>query len=307
MRRTVLILFLLLCLAVPAHADDPQFDSRPGFVLTGDDNATDGLRVGVEAGFISTAAFANGPGGVSVQRTTIHADYSRFTLTYGLSHFTWRHPGEIAFSSSDTDAPWENLHDVSLQARLVNDTLGKDWHYWLNGHISSSFESDFPGAVGAGFDGGVAYDFWGGWMFGVSAKAVALSALRDDLFGDVEFGMVVAASQKTVRDTLKAFGLMPSLPAGSDKVGFSLYLTGAENTYRLSPDSPVARNGYLGMRQSSVGANVSYDLNERWSFHLGPEYTYGRQFILYDSTGAQSSSHRLDNGWGGRCGFSYSF
>ena len=307
MRSAVLILCLILCLAVPALADDPQFTSTPGFVLTGDDNATGGLRLGAEAGFISTAAFANGPGGVSVQRTAIKADYSRFTLTYGLSHFTWRHPGEIAFSSSNTDAPWENLHDVTFQARLVNDTLDKDWHYWLNGHISSSFESDFPGAVGAGFDGGVAYDFWDGWMFGVSAKAVALSALRDDLFGDVEFGMVVAASQKTLRDTLKAAGLLPQMPAGAENIGFSLYLTGAENTYRLASDSKVARNGYLGLRRSTVGASLTYAPDDRWSFFAGPEYNYARQYILYDSAGQQRSSHRLDSAWGGRFGFTCTF
>jgi len=307
MRRVFLTLFFLLALTAAALADDPQFSSTPGFVLTDDDNATETLRIGTEVGFIANSQFRNGPGSVTIVRTAVEADYSLFSLTYGLTHFAWQHHSDIRFKSSDSRVPWENLHDVTLQARLVNDTLAERWHYWLNGQVSSSFESAFPGAVGAGFDGGVAYDFWDGWMFGVSARAVALSALRDDLFGDVEFGMVVAASQKTVRDTLRAFGLMPNMPAGSDKIGFSLYLTGAENTYRLAPDSPVARNGYLGMRQSSVGANVSYDLDERWSFHLGPEYTYGRQFILYDSTGSQTSSQRLDNGWGGRFGFSYSF
>ncbi|MDD3313077.1 hypothetical protein [Pseudodesulfovibrio sp.] len=308
MRRAfILFFFLTLACAAGARADEPGFTPAPGFVLTRPNDSGEGLRLGAEFNYISRADFTNGLGSVSVARADVKADYSLFSLSLGVSHFLWESKANVRFSEGESRDPWDDLYDVTLQARLLNDTVGDHWHYWLNGELSSSFESDFPGAVGAGFDGGVAYDFWDGWMLGLSAKAVALSALSDALFGDVKFGAVVAVSQKSLRNTLRAAGLLPDLPEGKDSIGFSFYLTGAEKTYRLSPDSPVRRNGFLGMRRSAVGASLDYTLDEHWSFFVGPEYNYGRQYILYDSDGRQTSSHRLGDAWGGRAGFRFVF
>ncbi|WP_419786800.1 hypothetical protein [Pseudodesulfovibrio sp.] len=307
MWRVILSLFLVLSCVVPAWADDPQFNSSPGFVLTRPNDEKDGLRVGTQFSYIGQSDFTNGLGSVSVARTEIKADYSRFSLSLGNSHFFWENKGDVRFSSGEGRSPWDDLYDVSAQARVLNNTVGDHWHYWLNGELSSSFESEFPGAVGAGIDGGVAYEFWDGWMLGFSAKTVALSALSDALFGDVKAGVVVAVSQKSLRDTLRATGLMPDIAEGKDSIGFSLYLTGAEKTYRLSPDSPVRRNGFLGVRRSAVGASLTYALDKQWSFFIGPEYNYGRQYILYDSSGRQSSSHKLSDAWGGRMGLHFTF
>jgi len=303
----ILTLVLALAWAGRAWADDPSFTSTPGFVLTQPNDEREGLRVTSEFNYIGDADFSNGLGSVSVARGEVKADYSLFSLSLGVSHFLWESKADVRFSSAESRDPWDDLYDVTLQGRLLNDTVGDHWHYWLNGELSSSFESDFPGAVGAGFDGGVAYDFWDGWMLGLSAKVVALSALSDALFGDVKFGAVVAVSQKALRNTLRSAGLLPELAEGKDSIGFSFYLTGSEKTYRLSTDSPVRRNGFLGLRRSAVGASLDYTLDDRWSFFVGPEYNYGRQYILYDSAGRQTSSHHLGNAWGGRAGFRFVF
>ncbi len=310
MRRAfpiLMALFLALFCAGVASAEQPEFTSTPGFVLTRPNDEREGLRLTTEFNYVGNADFTNGLGSVSVARGSVKADYSLFSLTLGVSHFLWESKAEVRFSEGESRDPWDDLYDVTAQARLLNDTVGGHWHYWLNGELSSSFESDFPGAVGAGFDGGVAYDFWDGWMLGFSAKAVALSALSDALFGDVKFGAVVAVSQKSLRNTLRAAGLLPELAEGKDSIGFSFYLTGAEKTYRLSPDSPVRRNGFLGLRRSAVGASLEYAPDDQWSFFIGPEYNYARQYILYDSGGRQTSSHRLGNAWGGRAGFRFVF
>lgn len=294
----VCLMWALLLWISPAFAGTPEIDSSPDFLLSPPTNINKELRMSADFSFVGSADFTNGLGSVSVTRSSLTADYSIFRLSYGISHFTWQDKGVVTFSAGDR-SPWQDLHDVTLQARIINNKLGDRWRYWLNGELNSSFEADFPGAVGAGFDGGVAYDFWNGWMLGVQAKTIAVSALRDDLFGEVELGLALAVSQKALRDTLKSFGLFTEADEGSERIGFSVALSGAEKTYRLSSSSPVRRNGYLGLVRSKVGAYFDYSPNDMVTFSLGPEYHYSRQYKLYDSAGKLHSSHRLDNAWGG--------
>lgn len=305
----MLLRLLICCLVVlcsaPAHAE-AELSSTPGFVMSAPTNIVKDFRMDMDVSYVGSADFTGGLGSVSVARTAISADYHIFRLTYGISQFNWEHHGRVAYSSEGRK-PWETLYDVTLQARLLNNKISDDWRYWINGELSSSFERDFPGAVGAGFDSGLAYDFWNGWMFGVKAKTIALSALRDDLFGEVEFGAMVAVSHKALRETLRKIPFLKWMGEGSDKVGMSFALSGAEKTYRLSPNSPVKTNGYLGLVRSKVGVYIDLNLIDDLSISLGPEYHYGRKYKLYDSGGKLSSSHLLDNAMGGYVKVLYQF
>lgn len=306
MSRLFLIFCLFLAWAAPALAGDAEFSHTPGFLLAEPGNVSDKLTLDAGLSAVANADFTNNLGSVSVQRASLSADYSIFRLTYGVSHFSWTRKGAVTFAAGDR-APWEYLHDVTLNVRMLNNSLGHGWRYWLNGQVSSSFESDFPGAVGMGLDGGVAYDVWNGWMVGVTAKTVALSALRDDLFGDVELGLVLSASQKSLRDLFKSLGVFKGLDDGSEKIGFSIGLSGADKTYRLSPDSPVRNNGYLGVVRSKIGAYFNYATGDRWKVSVGPEYHYSRRYKIYDSAGKLHSSHELGNAWGGSAHLSWAF
>lgn len=287
----------------PALAAETEFSSSPGFLLSAPTNISKQLQMSADVAYVGKSEFTNGLGKVSVVRSSVTADYSIFRLSYGLSHFRWEKQDRVTFSAGESRVPWENLHDVTLQARLLNNKFADNWRYWVNGEVASSFEQDFPGAVGVGFDGGVAYDFWNGWMLGITARTVALNAMNSDLFGDVEFGLAVAVSQKTLRDTLKSLGLMKGAEDGSENVGFSIALSGAEKTYRLSSNSPVRKNGYLGLVRAKIGAYLDYSPSEHVTLSVGPEYHYGRKYKLYDSGGSLQSSHDLHDAWGGyaRC------
>ncbi|MGL1861000.1 MAG: hypothetical protein OCC46_00590 [Pseudodesulfovibrio sp.] len=297
MLRGILLLIAILW-AIPAWSAQPEIVPTPDFLLSAPTNVSKGLRLEADVSYVSEADFTGGLGSVKVLRSTLAADYSIFRLSYGLSHFMWKDGGASTFSTDET-TPWDNLHDVTLQARLLNNKITDKWRYWVNGELSSSFEEDFPGAVGVGFDGGVAYDFWNGWMLGVSAKTIAVSALSDDLFGELELGLALAVSQRALRETLKSLGLFTGAADGTEKIGFSVALSGAEKTYRLSSNSPVRKNGYLGLVRSKAGAYLDYSPNDKWTFSVGPEYHYSRKYKLYDSSGKLHSSHRLDSAWGG--------
>jgi len=302
-----LMALLLLPTARIAFAEEEfGLKNAPGFLVSSPTNVSKDLIFDGNISYIEDSDFSGGLGSVEVARLNLSADYSIFNLSYGYSHFNWRRKSDVTFPSSDGSVPWEGLHDVTLQGRLLNNSLGEGWIYWLNGQISASFETDFPGAVGVGFDGGVAYDLYEGWMIGVTARTVALSALRDDLFGERDFGLAVAVSQKALRTFLREVGISQK-EGGSEDIGFSFAFTSSEKTYRLSPDSPVAQNGYLTIVYSKLGGYLDYTLDDKWIFSIGPEFYYDREYQIYNSKARSGGTYRLDNGWGGYFRVLYKF
>jgi len=301
MIRLAVLFFASILWLAPAHAGTTEFSAEPGFLLAAPTDIVHDLSIETSVGYVGEADFTNGLGRVSVLRGGISADYSIFNLSYVQSNFFWDNESRVArtFSTRGGGTPWDTLHDVTLQIRCLNDEFAEKWRYWLNGEVSSSYEKDFPGAVGVGFDGGVAYDLWNGWMLGATAKTVAVSALSKDLFGDTEFGLTMAVSQKTLRETLKAMGVSDFSKVGSEKIGFNFALATSEKTYRLANDNTVYRNGYLGVVRSWIGAYVDYVPNDSVVISLGPEYHYNRKYKLYNNAGIHKSSHTLHNALAG--------
>jgi hypothetical protein len=291
-------LVYLLLLSAPACAVESNIDSMPGFLVSAPTNVSKELRLQGDLSYIEDSDFSNGLGSVNVARLSLSADYSIFNLSYGYSRFNWHRKGLVRFVKEQERVPWENLHDVTLRVRALNNKIADNWRYWLNGRMSSSFERDFPGAIGAGLDGGIAYDFWDGWMVGVTLRSVALSPLSDDLFGEQDYGVAIAVSQRALRNAMRSVGLV-DLDDGSDSIGFSFAFTSSDRTYRLAPDSPVESNGYLSIIYSKIGAYLDYSPNDQWTFSLGPEFYYDRKYRFHDSKGKSGSSYHLDNGWGG--------
>jgi hypothetical protein len=275
--------------------------SEPGFLLAAPTNVNRTLQLQGGLGHVARADFTNGLGSVSVTRASMAADYSIFHLSYDIDYFTWGDKGALArrFDAGGEITPWDTLQDITLQARLLNNRLTDKWRYWVNAEVNASYEKVMPGAVGVGFDGGVAYDFWDGWMLGLTARTVAVSALNSDLFGDVELGLAVAVSQKTLRRTLRSVGLLEDDRPGSEHIGLNFAISTQEKTYRLAPDNPIYGNGYLGVVRSKVGLYLDYQPNKALTFSVGPEYHYNRKYRLYNKAGSYKSSHDLDNALGG--------
>ncbi|BDQ37557.1 hypothetical protein SYK_19170 [Pseudodesulfovibrio nedwellii] len=299
-RFLIALVFLLTC--SPVVLADTEFSTtQPDFLLTAPTNVSKKLRLETAFDYVGGADFSNGLGGVEVFRTSLSVDYSIFKLSYMASDFAWTHTEGVAktFSVGGSLTPWDILHDFTLQARLLNDTVGDRWRYWVNGEVASSFETTFPGAVGVGFDGGIAYDFWQGWMLGLTARTVALSPLNQDLLGEAEIGLAVAVSQKALRRTLQSLGLSDDVLNGSDAINFSFAVSRVEKTYRLDSGNSLYQSGYLGVVHSKAGLYLDYAPNEDIVMSIGPEYHYLREYRLYNSAGSYQSSHKLDNAFGG--------
>ncbi|WP_319583183.1 hypothetical protein [uncultured Pseudodesulfovibrio sp.] len=303
----VFAISIVLVVALVAHAphvwaeSNVSMGNEPGFLVAAPTNVNKDLQLQSGLGHVAQADFTNGLGSVSVTRASLSADYSIFHLSYDIDYFKWSGKDALGrrFGTGGGLEPWGTLQDITLRTRLLNNQLTDKWRYWVNAEVNASYEMVAPGAIGVGVDGGVAYDFWDGWMLGLTGRTVALSPLSSDLFGDVELGLAVAVSQKTLRKTLQSFGLLQDAKPGSDHFALNFALFTQEKTYGLAPDNEIYNSGYLSVVRSKVGLYLDYMPNKALTFSIGPEYHYNRKYKLYNKAGSYKSSHDLDNAVGG--------
>ncbi len=255
----------------------------------------------VDSDYILPASFTSASGEVSVLRNTIKVGYSIFELSYGLSHFIWEDAGDISQQVSggeSSNPPFENLQDFTLEAHLVNGRFYKDWIYWLDCTATSAFEKDFPGALGLGLKGGLAFDLWKGSILGSGVKAVAVSPINDELFGDIELGLVLAVSHETIAEILKMIGV--KMDDGKKKtIGMTVAMSGSNKIYESE--------GYIKETQSKFGLYLDYSPYEHWTFSIGPEYVYERSYTFYSNNGRKLSVQDLGNAFGGLVKFVWRF
>lgn len=255
----------------------------------------------LDSEYILPASFADASGKVSVLRNTIKVGYSIFELSYGLSHFIWEDAGEISRQISggkNSSPPFDYLQDLTLEVHLVNGRFYEDWIYWLDCTATSAFEKDFPGALGLGMQGGLAYDLWKGTILGSGVKAVAVSPINDELFGDIELGLVLSVSYEAIVETLKMLGV--EIDDGKKKtIGMTVAITGSNKIYETE--------GYVKETQSKFALYLDYSPYDNWTLSIGPEYVYKRSYTFYSSNGRKLSTQDLGNAFGGLAKFVWRF
>lgn len=289
-----------------AHAFGPtKISPSADFFVFTDGVAAERLSLMGAVEYVGHANISDGSGGMSVLDTSLTADYSIFNLTYELSTFNWSGDGLLGVSAGDGD-PWHNLHELTLQTRLVSKRLTEKWWCWANADVTAAYEKALPGGVGAGFDGGMGYNIWKGWLIGGTGKVIALNAATNKLFGEVEVGVVLSASQKTINETLRDFGF-EDVGEGSGSIGYNIAFTGTERTYKLNSSSRVSPKGYVETVDARVGAYLEYSSNDSFYMSIGPEYHYERKFRTYTRSGEKLDTYMLSNAWAGYAEFEWTF
>ncbi|WP_415716818.1 hypothetical protein [Maridesulfovibrio sp.] len=247
------------------------------------------------------ASFSDASGKLGVLRNTIKVGYSIFELSYGVSNFFWENAGDISQQISGGDSsnpPFEMLQDLTLEAHLVSGKFYKDWVYWLDCTATSAFEEDFPGALGLGMQGGLAYDFWKGSILGSGVKVVAVSPINDELFGDIELGLVLSVSHEAIAEALKLVGF--EMDDGKKKtIGMTVAMSGFNKIYET--------DGYVKETQSKFALYLDYSPYENWTLSIGPEYVYDRSYTFYSGSGRKLSAQDLGSAFGGLIKFTWQF
>jgi hypothetical protein len=301
-----LVVCVLLC-AVPATAQEIGIVDQPSLTLDSLEGENEKeLSIGTAFSLIPSSELSGSGGDVRALRTDVNLHYSIFSLAYGYSSYDWS-SGTSMGPDGGSSNPWNSLHDVTLQARVLKGSYNDRWHYWVNAEATAAFEEIFPGALGAGFSGELAYDVWEGWMIGGLMRLTALNPLNQDLFADGELGVAVHVSQKHVRQALIALGLVEEKESTKDRYALRFAYSAMDRTYRLSPHSDFVRNGYVGIRRSKLAAYLDLDLENGFHMILGPEYHFNRQYAVYGSTGSRRSTTDIASSGGGYIGLNWTY
>lgn len=284
----------------------PELDTSYSVLLTDPtEEEPDGFSLGVTGGYVGAANFASGRGGVETARVRVSARYNGYRLSYTHTDFLWNDLDSLPFGGGAV--PWKDLNEVSLSGGIIRGSFWEDWHYVVGGDLTMAFESDFPGAVGAGLNGELAYNLWEGWMLGGVARVRALNALNNDLFGEVEVGVALHVSRKHLRELADELGLSGDMEAGGTRIDLRFEFAGADKTYRLSPGNGYAPHGYAGIRNTRVSAFADIRISPNATLSVGPEYWFFRQYTIYNDAGSQMGTYDLGEAFGGSVGFSWSF
>ncbi|WP_029895105.1 hypothetical protein [Desulfohalovibrio reitneri] len=308
MKKTIvgLVCVMLLGGALAANGQELPETTSGATVVFSDPTPSESRRLttSLGAGYMGEASFGSSDGGVELYRTVLSAAYSIFHLRYEYSDFVWNDLEALPLDA-EGEAPWEGLHDISLSALLERGDWNR-WSWWINAEATSSFEREFPGAVGVGASGELAFDVWKGWKLGLMLSTVVLSPLNQDLFGRLDADLALHVSPEHLDLALRELGLKGE-EGEETRIGFRAGLSTRSRTYRLASDSPVFGSGYAGIRSLTAGAYMDYKVTENLTVSLGPEYSFLRSYSTYKDTGSLETSEDLGDAFGGFVGVSWRF
>lgn len=141
-------------------------------------------------------------------------------------------------------------------------------------------------------------DQWSkGW--GKAHKAVAVSPINDDLFGDIELGLVLSVSYEAIAEVLKMIGVEMDDDGKKKTIGMTVAMSGSSKIYETG--------GYIKEAQSKFALYLDYSPYDHWTFSIGPEYVYDRNYTFYSSSGRKLSDQDLGDAFGGLVKFMWRF
>jgi hypothetical protein len=297
---------LILGFAPGVSAQDlPHTSTRAEFIYSDPKAGRDGnLTVHIDSTYAGSTNFVKSKGGVETLANRLRVTGRDWSVSFKHTRFMWHGLADVPITPGDL-APWEGLYDITARYKAFSGVFWDDFHYWITADATSGFEADFPGALGLGMSGELAYDVYEGWMLGIVASTAVLNPLSSDLFGELQLTIALHPSHKHIKKLLELAGYEPS--EGDQPVSFHAAFSEVREVYRLAHASNVASNGYAAIQRTTIGAYLDLLFWKHWDVSLGPEYYFYRKYKVYDSKGSQLSSHPLTESLGLRLGVRYEF
>ncbi len=286
------ILFLALLFSAPAWCEENGSgrDSKPGPVR---ESAT--AKVMVHGSHLLSGHLGDDQGKVSISRSRTDLTYSRYTLSWENSWYSWQDHAALPFGDRRQD-PWNSLHALSL---LVDqrDRLSERWSYFVQGAIRAGFEKQLSRSVGVAANGGLIY-FWDeNWALGIGGF-IGLDPTSKFAFSST-FAMAGPFLQYRHPRAMGISGRL-GFPKSELRYTFNpvwsawLGLGINSGTYRLADDSNVMPRGYVREKMYTSGIYLDANPTPALMIRLGPTYNFGRRLEFYDSGGGKRRSHDLD-------------
>lgn len=255
-----------------------------------------------------TSTVGDDQGKVSVTQTRADASWSRFSLGWHSSWYSWEDKDLLPFGNG-REAPWDGLHVLTF---MVNhrDRLSPRWSYFVQGALRSGFERELSRSVGVAANGGLIYAWSADWTVGLGGFIGVDPTTR------FAFSSTFAMAGPFIQyRNPRAMGFSGRLGFPQSELRYAvnpvwsawLGLGIDSDTYRLADDSAVMPRGYARSRMFTTGLYLDITPTPALLLRLGPTYNFSRRLEIYDSGGDKRHSHDLDATVGFEARVSWSF
>lgn len=286
------------------------------------------IQVTTSGSFVPQANIKTCHAGVSSGQVAIKLSAPMLELGYTLTSFTWDKVASLPFGNGK-DAPWQQLHQISGQAKYGSD-MSKKWSYVVLGKGSVAFEEKIEDAF---FDGalinGVMYSpskTWnlvlGGGVAQNDFETIPLPAggfqwnpdrrLSVSVIFPLEAKIRYTSADEKLSASMDAFEssanltykLFPSLEIGLG------YTASKDTLYQLaktSPVEPAIGKKYLKTEAQVANVGITYSPFERLTCHLGISYHFDRKFSILDDNEDTLKKFKIADSVGGTFALTYNF
>ncbi|MFV0423321.1 hypothetical protein [Oleidesulfovibrio sp.] len=277
------LLFMLMASVATAHADSER-----------------NMRISVKTSYTGEADLEDA-GSFSRTTTNISTSWKQFSFFYHNENYDWKDTSNLTFGEAGKK-PFDNLQRIGV---MYNDTyqISGPWFAVASLGLTSMFEEDFVNDNFTVFGGGML-----GYSFSKqSSLALGLAGIRTPLKSYV-FPMISARYVNGPWTLLAGFPKTEVKYAYSTTLDFRAAANYDINVYRLRDHSPLAKEGYLDMREVVTGLYADWKPVAGLTISAGPELVWGRSMKVYnDNEDRVGDTENPDAAWGGSLNISYLF
>jgi hypothetical protein len=241
---------------------------------------------------------------VGLTQLNLSASYLCFTFDYGLKSYRWSGVEGLPFGNRVVD-PWDNLHKLIFGLRYAGPINDEGWSYFVLGRLLSGFEEEMNSSFGYNIIGGVMAVFPPQWelRFGVLV-----------FYDEVdEFGAFPVGTLLWNQEAATGWSAILGLPKTNLRYKFTpevsakLVLSFDNDLYRLANDSSVEEKGYFKDEALVLGLHLDIATSENSFLDIGGQYSFNREFSIYNQQGSDKSSHDIDGAFGLAVKLCYNF
>jgi len=245
----------------------------------------------------------------------IEAEYETnnmvFTFGYEKWNYNWKNSEILSFVSNTAADPWSTFTTLQLGFAYEHE-INDQWE--LNYYIEaeSSYEKETSGSNEYEMGVDFTYEASKAWIFTLNTNYEYLDAEGGEL--GVDFGIEWNHDKK--EGWSGEFEISTEFPETSLTYHFIeefsttiFYNESGTNTIRLSDSTVVTamQGGYLEDEYNSFGVQFNYELADEGYLSLSIQRNMNRQFSFTDSSGAEASTYKIDDGTELSIMYSYTF
>ncbi|WP_027181819.1 hypothetical protein [Oleidesulfovibrio alaskensis] len=258
------------------------------------------LKLNLESAYTAKADLDDG-GSFARTSTRVRATWNEFSFFYRNDNYDWSDTSGMRFGR-DGKTPFENLQRIGV---MYNDTfrISGPWFTTASLGITSMFEEDFVNDNLTFFGGGMV-----GYAFSPQASVAAgIAGIRTPL-KTYAFPMFSARYAEGPWTLQLGFPKTEARYAVSEALDVRLAADYDIGVYRLRDHSPLAKEGFLEMREIITGLYLDWKPLDGLVLSAGPELVWGRSMKVYDDNeNRRWDKQEPDAAAGGRISISYSF